>query len=837
MVTVSPEFADLPIERALPALRRALSESPCVVLQAPPGAGKTTRVPLALLGESWLGHARILMLEPRRLAARAAARRMAASRGELVGATVGFRVRGETRVGSSTRIEVVTEGVLTRLLLRDPTLDGTGLVVFDEFHERSLHADLGLALTLRTQELLRPDLRVLIMSATLESSAVARLLGDCPVVTSDARSYPIEVRYAPDRHPRSVEQAVATAVHVALREADGGVLAFLPGAGEIRRCMTSLGQQQLPPDVTLLPLYGDLPAHAQDLAIAPAPSGVRKVVLATSIAETSLTIEGVRVVVDCGYARVPRFSPRTGMSRLETVRVSRAAANQRCGRAGRTAPGVCYRLWSAEENAQLLEYTTPEIREADLASFALDLAAAGVGEPSELRWLDPPPSASLAHGRELLRELGALDALHRITPHGVHVSAFGLHPRLAHMLLAAKSGGTGASGCVIAALVEERDILRRDAVLRDADVRTRVAIVAGGERERISKVDRDGLRRVERHRQALVRLLGVSRSEVVDVDATGRLLALAYPDRVAQRRAGGHFLLRNGTGAELVDEGGLATAEYLAIAELDGRVPRARIFLAAPLSAEDLHELFGPDIEREHLVRWSAQDGSVVAVQRDRLGAIVLHECSLHNVDADLVVDTLIDALVRGDGLALTWGESATAIRSRIVFARAIDSSLPDVRESAILANANTWLRPHLVGARRRADVERLPLADILAAQLSWEQRRALEQLAPTHIVVPSGSRIPVDYTDPAMPVLSVRVQEMFGLAETPTVGGGRIPLTLHLLSPARRPVQVTRDLRGFWQSSYYAVRAELRGRYPKHEWPDDPMQATPTRRAKPRRT
>lgn len=828
-------YSALPIEQILPELRAALMASTSAVLQAPPGAGKTTRVPLALLDEPWLRNRRILMLEPRRLAARAAARRMAAMLGESVGARVGFRVRGETRVGAATQIEVVTEGVLTRMLLDDPTLERVGAVLFDEFHERSLNADFGLALTLQTQALLRPELRILVMSATLDGVAIATLLGGAPIITSGGRIHPVELRHLPSHPEWRIEDSVASAVRGALTRDDGSILAFLPGAGEIRRCIAALERSPLPGDVRLLPLYGDLSPAAQDAAISSPPHGVRKVVIATSIAETSLTIEGVRIVIDSGVSRVSRFSPRTGMSRLDTVRVSRSSADQRTGRAGRTAPGVSYRLWAPEEDSHLPDRARPEILEADLASLSLDLAAAGVVDPAELRWLDAPPGAALGQARALLRQLGALTADHRITAHGQAMSSLGLHPRLSHMLLAARERGHGATACAIAALLEERDILRRDASLRDVDIRSRVAILADGSRESGVDVDRDAVRRVRDQSRAWREQLRIPAVERIDDSVTGLLLAFAYPERVAQRREGegNRYLMRNGSGAVLFDPGVLADAPYLVITDLDGRSPQSRIYLAAPLDRVDLDEAFASDVEREDVIAWSAASGSVIAVRRERLGAIVLREGPLREVDADALASVLIDAIARGDGLALPWSDSAKRLRERVAFLRSLDAAWPEFSEPVLLATMDTWLRPHLVGLRRRSDVERLDLNSILLGMLTWEQRRRLDELAPTHVVVPTGSRIPVDYSDPSAPSLAVRLQEMFGLADTPRVAGGLVPITLHLLSPANRPVQVTRDLAGFWRSSYFDVRKDLRGRYPKHEWPEDPMSATPTRRAK----
>ena len=826
--------APLPIDDALPSLRAALVAAPAAVLQAPPGAGKTTHVPLALLDESWLGNQRIVMLEPRRLAARAAAHRMAALLGEQVGETVGFRVRGETRVGRATRVEVVTEGVLTRMLHTDPTLEGIGIVLFDEFHERSVHADLGLALALQTQEVLRPELRLLVMSATLDGAAVAALLGGAPVLTSAGRAYPVDVRYVSSRSERAIETMVADAVRRALETDDGSVLAFLPGAGEIARVAARLRSAPLPRGVTVHPLFGDLSSRDQDAAVLPASPGERKVVLATAIAETSLTIEGVRVVVDSGLARVSRFSPRSGMARLETVRVSRASADQRCGRAGRTAPGVCVRLWSEADQSGLLERATPEILLADLASLALDLAIAGVVDSSTLRWLDPPPAAALAQARELLVELDAIDGSARVTRHGQQMAALGAHPRVAHMLLLGLDRGLGATACALAALLEERDVFRRDPGARDFDVRSRLRALGHPADDRDPRLDRERLRRTRERSATWRAALGVGRTPIQD-DAAGALLALAYPDRVARRRdvAGDRYLLRSGVGARLDDAGSLSGAPWLVVAETNGERPEARVFLAAPVELSEIEQLFASQLVREEIVEWQATSGVVAARVRERLGALVLRDAPLRQPDGEAVARTLLAAIERDDGLRLPWSAAASRVRERVAFLRTVDVEWPDWSDDALRASFDDWLLPHLVGRRRRSDVEQLDLASILLEQLPFDRRRALDRLAPTHVVVPSGSRVPVDYSDASAPVLAVRLQEMFGQTETPRVADGRVPLTVHLLSPAGRPVQVTRDLAGFWRNSYFEVRKELRGRYPKHEWPDDPLAATATRRAK----
>jgi ATP-dependent helicase HrpB len=834
-------FANLPVDSVLDPLRAALRASTGAVLQAPPGAGKTTRVPLALLDERWLGGARLVMLEPRRLAARAAARRLAESLGTHVGGIVGYRMRLDTRVGPTTRLEVVTEGVLTRLLQHDPTLDGIGLLVFDEFHERSLHADLGLALALEAQRLVRPDLRILVMSATLDVAPVARLLGDVPVIASEGREFPVATHYLreplPDRRdPRLIESRLVSTIEAALRENDGDVLVFLPGAAEIRRVEARLRELVDPARVVIAPLHGNLSAEAQDLAIAASPPGQRKIVLATSIAETSLTIEGVRVVVDGGLARVPRFSARTGMTRLETVRVNRASAEQRRGRAGRLGPGVCHRLWTEIEHGQLVPRATPEILEADLAPLALELAIAGIVDPLELGWLDPPPAASLAQARELLQELEAIDVGGRPTEHGKAIARLALHPRLAHMILRAIPLELGLTACRVAALLNERDLLRGEggAPAPEVDLRTRLELLARRARDR--RVDSGALRRVDEEASHLARQLHAHGD---DPGAAGLLVAFAYPDRIAQRRRGGargRFVLRNGRGAAIDAADPLGDAEFLAVAAVDDRQPESRVWIAAPLERAALEEQFAAQIVEERIVEWDDRSESVLARRRRRLGALVLADEPLRDADPSEIARALAGSLAGAGVDALPWSEGARRLRERLAFLHHTDPTWPDVSDAALAASMEAWLAPRIVGMRRRDDVARLDLGAALLDRLSWAQRGALDELAPTHFVTPSGSRLPIDYGDPSAPVLAVRLQEMFGLAETPRVGGARVALTLHLLSPAQRPLQVTRDLAGFWRASYFDVQREMRGRYPKHDWPDDPLAATPTSRAKRRK-
>jgi ATP-dependent helicase HrpB len=842
----------LPIDEALPELFAALSTSRNVVLQAPPGAGKSTRVPLALLATPWAAGGKIVMLEPRRLAARAVAARMANTLGEQIGGTVGYRTRLDTRVGPKTRIEVVTEGILTRWLQRDPALEGVALVIFDEFHERSLQADLGLALTLDAQANLREDLRVLVMSATLDSAAVARLLGDAPVVTSSGRSYPVETRYreplaraARGAHAeRPLAEIVAATALNALQSEHGDVLVFLPGQGEIHRTLRLLEERELPPGTRVLPLYGDLPIEQQDEAIRPSTPGSRKVVLATNIAETSLTIEGIRIVIDSGLERRMRFDPPTGMSRLETTRISRASAEQRRGRAGRLEPGVCYRLWSESEHASLPAQSPAEILEADLAPLALELANWGIADPGALKWLDPPPAAAFAQARDLLHSLEAIDRDGRITEHGRAIAALGTHPRLAHMIVRSMNLGGTRLALEIAALLGERDVLRSsDRAASNVDLRLRLDAL----RERGSKphgliVDTAARQRVLRAVEQLARQLRIDlrSADSGDVDRdTGTLLALAYPDRIAMTRgSNGRYLLANGRGAQIVGTQRIAQEEFLVIADLDAGEREATIRLAAPIARRDLEDLFAEVIETRERIEWDSREHAVIAQRERWLGALRLTEQRLDRPDPARLNAAVI-AGIRELGLAaLPWTREARALQARMEFARRVDPNAdppwPDVSDDALLARLEEWLSPWLDGITRRDHLARLDIHSALSALLDWNGQQRLNEIAPTHLVVPSGSRIPIDYSA-AQPTVSVRLQELFGMRETPTVASGRVPLTLQLLSPAHRPVQVTQDLVSFWARGYPEVKKELKGRYPKHYWPDDPLTATPTARAKPR--
>jgi ATP-dependent helicase HrpB len=821
----------LPIHQVIPHARQALAGPGCAVLVAAPGAGKTTVVPLELLEEPWLQGQRVVMLEPRRLAARYAARRMAATLGEPVGGAVGHRVRFDTRVSARTRIEVVTEGVLTRMLQGDPTLEGIGLVIFDEFHERSLQADAGLALTLRSRAALRPDLRILVMSATIDAAAVARLLGGAPVIECPGRAFPVETRYRPPRADRLLDANVTSLIREALAEEPGDVLVFLPGVGEIARVRDRLTRSDPPLDALVLPLHGSLPVEEQDAALLPGRR--RRVVLATSIAETSLTIEGVRIVIDAGRMRVPRFSPRTGMTRLETARVTRASADQRRGRAGRLGPGVCYRLWSPAEEAGLLPFNPPEILTSDLAPLALDLAAAGVADPAELAWLDPPPAGAWSQARELLRLFGAIDAAGAITARGQALADLALHPRLAQLVTGARDRGLLGLAAELVTLLAERDLVRRGERPPDADLRLRVESLRAGRGVHGLEIHPGALHRARRDLVRWRTRLGADHSGPDDVDECGRLLALAYPDRIAQRRIGqaGRFLLRNGRGAALSPDQTLARNDYLVIADLDDKGAEARIALAAPIDLGAVEEACAAAIEREETIAWNAARRAVEARVRLRLGAIVLEERVLERPDPARVRAELLRGLAREGPAALPWSERGMRLRSRVRFLRMLDPDRwPDWSDSALTTTMEEWLGPHAGDASCAADIAALDLGGLLSRRLSGRDRADLDLLAPERFETPAGSRIAIDYTDPAAPALAVKLQEMLGSRTTPAIALGRVPLVLHLLSPAGRPVQVTRDLPGFWRTSYLDVRKDLRGRYPKHEWPEDPLAARPAR-------
>jgi len=806
----------LPIHAVLEPLKAALVAGNVAVLAAPPGAGKTTVVPLALLDQPWLAGGKLLVLEPRRLAARAAAERMAATLGEATGETVGYRTRLQSRIGPKTRIEVITEGVFTRMILDDPGLEGVGAVLFDEFHERSLDADLGLALARETQGLLRDDLRLLVMSATLDIAGVSKLLDGAPVIEAEGRMFPVETRYL-DRGPTErIEDATARAIVQALGEEPGSVLVFLPGQGEIHRTAQRLAERLRDPAVDVVPLYGALDRETQDRAIQPAAGGRRKVVLATSVAETSLTIEGVRVVIDSGLSRVPRFEPSSGLTRLATVRVSRSSAEQRRGRAGRVEPGVCYRLWDEAATRGLVPHQRPEILEADLTGFALDLARWGARSTEALALLDQPPAGAFAEARKVLRRLDALDDAGGLTAHGRRLTRIPLPPRLAHMIAVASDAGDAALGARIAAVLSEPGLGGTEVDLRDR--------LRGLERDRSQRA-RDALKLAARWARAA----GGGQGGEAD---PGVLLAEAFPERVAKARGKpGEVLLASGRGAFLDPTDALAREPWLAVAELGGGDARDRIRLAVPVDPAALvHRI---EVE-DRLAR--EPSGRMTLRRLRRIGAITVDEKIVGTPDRAAVTAALRAEVGRSGLAGLRWGERSAGLRARLAFLSGLEPGWPDVSDAGLMEARETWLWPLLDGVEGLERIEDGALETGLKALVPWDRQRALDDRAPARLTTPLGSAA-IDYAAEGGPRVDIRVQELFGVTVHPTIGGGRVPLTLALLSPARRPVQVTKDLPGFWAGSWAAVRSEMRGRYPRHPWPEDPTQAEATSRAKPRGT
>ncbi|GLS29910.1 ATP-dependent helicase HrpB [Mesorhizobium albiziae] len=848
---------ELPVTAVLPALAKALETGSSAVLVAPPGAGKTTLVPLALLDASWLGGGRILLLEPRRLAARAAARRMASLLGEEPGGIVGYAMRMENRVSARTRIMVVTEGILARMILDDPELKGVSAVIFDEFHERSLDGDFGLALALDVQGALRPDLRLLVMSATLDGARVARLLGAAPVIESQGRSFPVEIRHQERPAGMPIEDAMAKAIRDALADETGSVLAFLPGQREIERTAERL-EGRVGADTDVVPLYGMLDGKAQDAAIRPSPAGRRKVVLATAIAETSITIDGVRVIVDSGLSRLPKYEPATGLTRLETVRVSRASAEQRAGRAGRTQPGVAIRLWRAEQTAALPAFTPPEILEADLSGLVLDCAAFGVSDPSTMAFLDPPPAPALAEARSLLADLDAIDADGRLTEGGNAMRKLALPVRLAHMVAEAARSGQAADAATLAVLLTERglggdsaDLDRR--LMRFHSEKSPRAIAARQLAERLAKTPtrsetaphpsplpvKDGERGASAVRPASfspsLRGEGPAGDEG-RLDRAGSLLLHAFPDRIAKARGErGRFVLVNGRGAVLDAADPLAGAAFLVVADLQGKAQGARIASAATVEEEEIRAARAPHLERRTETAFDPEKRSVRVRETVKLGAIVLSERMLpapKGPDADRAI---LDAIRQHGVSLLPWSRETETLRQRLSWLhRGLGAPWPDVSDTALVARLDDWLSPFLSGEASFARIDTSALHNGLMSLVPHDLQRKVGQLAPTHFDAPSGSHVPIRY-DGEWPVLAIRVQELFGLDRHPAIAGGAVPLTLELLSPAHRPIQTTRDLPGFWRGSWADVRSDMRGRYPKHVWPEDPVSAAATSRAKPR--
>ena len=815
----------LPIDSVLGNIDTALAANTSAVLVAPPGAGKTTRVPLALLDAPWLAGRKILVLEPRRLAARAAANRMALSLGENLGQTIGLRARLNSQVGPNNRIEVVTEGVFTRMILDDPELTGIGAVLFDEFHERSLDADLGLALALDAQSALRENLRILVMSATLDGARVASLLGDAPVIESEGRSFPVETRYMGRDPSQRIEDQMTAAIVAAMRAETGSVLAFLPGQGEIRRVAERLAERISDPATTLSPLYGGLDMRAQDQAIAPAKPGERKIVLATAIAETSLTIDGVRIVIDSGLARVPRYEPDVGVTRLETVRVSRASADQRRGRAGRTEPGICYRLWDGPTTTSLPAFAEPEIRNADLSGLLLDCAAWGTTDPQQLTWLDPPGATQIAAARRELVDIGALDDDGRLTAMGHRLRTMPLPPRLARMVLSAADFGAAEEAAAIAAIIVERGLGGNDVDLTS----------------RLTTFQRDRSRRAEDMRRlsgnwARTASADVVRMEHSELPSTAALLALAYPERIAKARgAPGQFLLANGRGASVDPGHPLARAPYLVVAELQGSAAASRILLAAASDEAEIVAIAADRITEGDETTFDRNAAALRARRVRRLDAIALSS-DPRPVPAERAADALASGIASLGLDRLPWSKAQHQLRERVAFLRSVaPEAWPDLSDDALAATVTGWLAPYLSGKTRLADISAEDLAAALDGLLPWEARRRLDAEAPTHFAAPTGHNHVIQYDGPDAPALHIRVQELFGIDSHPAIANGRLPLTLHLLSPAHRPIQITRDLPGFWRGSWAAVKSEMKGRYPKHPWPDDPIAACPTSRTKPR--
>lgn len=832
-MTLIPALPDLPVKETFTALKKALSSTKTAILEAPPGAGKTTLVPLALLQEDWLKDQKIIMLEPRRLAARTAAKRMASLLSEKVGETVGYRIRQDKKVSAKTRIEVVTEGILTRQLQSDPELSGVGLVIFDEFHERNLQGDISLAFCLEAQEALREDLRLLVMSATLDGENLSTFLNNAPRITSQGRAFAVETRNLARPDKFTLSQDVARAVQTALQEESGNILVFLPGEGEIRKTQSIL-QDHFGKDSNLLiaPLYGSLPQQAQDQAILPTPKGQRKVVLATTIAETSLTIEGIRVVIDCGLKRVSRFDPANAMSKLETVRVSKASAEQRKGRAGRMEPGVCYQLWPKAETQSLAERDSPEILDCDLTPFAIEIATWGAKHPSDIRLLDLPPAATFEAAQHLLQQLGALDDSLSLTPHGRKISALSLHPRIAHMVLQAHNLGTAeaALACDIAAVLHDGPLFRGK---KDSDLRHAVSCLQNQTKD--PNLSKGALMRARETAKNLKYKLKIPLDKSANSMETGPILALAYPDRIAQQRQNGgtDYKLSSGMGAKLNEDDPLITQPYLVVAQLDGSRTNGRIFSAAPLTQKDIEDTFADQIIEMDDIGWDKRTQSAQANRLTKFGALTLKKKPIKITDPEQIKRALCQGITDIGLHVLPWTRESEQFCQRVEFLRQSDETWPDMSETALRESLETWLAPFLNGCSRIEQLKKIDLSAALLSRLDWAKQQDLNQRAPTHYKVPSGSNIRLDYSNIKKPILSVKLQEMFGQPQSPSINNGACPLQIHLLSPAGRPLQITEDLAGFWLTSYDSVKKEMKGRYPKHPWPDNPQEAMPTHKTK----
>lgn len=821
----------LPIIEIIPDLKKGLAEHNTLILQAAPGAGKSTYLPLQLLNEPWLAGKKIILLEPRRLAAKTVASRLAFQLNEEVGETVGYKIRFENKISKSTRLEILTEGILTRMLQEDGALENIGLVIFDEFHERSLHADLALALTREIQTILRPDLRILIMSATIDGEKLSSVLNNAPIITSKGRQHPIKFNYEGADEKIPLHLQMARVIKKAMNENSGDILAFFPGSGEIARTAEILEREKI--NAKIFPLFGDMPIHLQQEAILPAKNGERKIVLATSLAETSLTIEGVNIVVDCGFSRVPKFDTRSGLTRLETIRVTKDSADQRAGRAGRLGPGICYRLWTEGFNHHLVPHRSAEILDADLAALVLELSNWGTEKINSLTWLSTPPAGTVMQAKELLVQLGALEK-NKISIRGKEMLRLPTHPRIAHLLIEGRKSKQRSLACDIAALLEERDPLPKEA---GADLVLRIEVLRKFRRKEFVNADKKRLERIERIAQQWRKLIGTEiENSNPNHEEVGKLIAAAYPERIGKMETQGRFRLANGRMAKLEDGDSLINEKWLAISNLDGGTSKdGKIYIAAPLNPKDISYL----ASEKKTIEWDDKKGELIAKIEKRVGEIILESKAIKNISDEEKIEILIDAVRKNGMELLDWKEEVTDWLARIECAKKWNESgnWPTVNREYLLSNAMEWLAPYLSQVKRKEDFKKLDLLTILSSTLSYEQQHRLEKLVPEKIIVPSGSFIRIQYNaDGNFPVLAVRLQELFGMLETPTVCDGKIKLMMHLLSPAYRPVQVTQDLMSFWQNTYPEVRKELRMRYPRHSWPEDPFTAIAIRGAKKRK-